>query len=87
MKASALEILLARLYTDETALKQFLANPEEYAAQADLDDADIAAVKHMDLTGLQMAAASYAAKRKQHWQPRLPIYQPLINWLKTLWCL
>lgn len=84
MTSSSLEIFLARLYTDEVALQQFLIHPSEYASQAGLDNTEIAALSEMDFSGLKMAAASYAAKRKQHRQSRSPIYGPLLSWLKTL---
>ncbi|MES2355520.1 MAG: hypothetical protein V4568_14180 [Pseudomonadota bacterium] len=84
MKSSALEVFLARLYTDETTLQHFLENPHKHAMQTGLDEADIAALMHIDRVGLRMAATSYALKREQHKRPRYPIRQLLVNWLKAL---
>ena len=63
MSSPRLEALLARLYTDERALAQFLAHPRGAALAAGLDAADTAALAAAERDGLVMAARSFAAKR------------------------
>lgn len=77
MSSPLLETFLARLYTDQDALTGFLQNPEHAARCANLSEAEIAALKTADLTGLQMAAASYAAKRDGYRRRRQSIRQRL----------
>jgi hypothetical protein len=63
MSAAAVEILLARLYTDAKFRRDFLLDPEGVARAAGLDPAEAAAMEAMDRTGLAMAAESYRRKR------------------------
>ncbi len=63
MSSPRLEAFLARLYADEAALAQFLANPGAAALAAGLDAAEAAALAAVDRDGLVMAARSFAAKR------------------------
>jgi len=58
-----LEAFLARLYTEEAALAEFLRVPAETARVAGLDGAEVAALVGADRVGLVMAAASFRAKR------------------------
>jgi hypothetical protein len=88
MSSPALEILLARLYTDATLLERFIADPAAVAATAGLSDAEIVALIGSDLTGLRMAADSYAHKRARHRRPgRFPaswLGRRLRRW--RFWC-
>jgi pantoate kinase len=65
MSSPALEEFLARLYTDEPALAEFLRMPSETARAAGLNDAEVSALVGADHIGLVMAAASYCAKRER----------------------
>ena len=66
MSSARLEAFLARLYTDERALRAFLSSPASSARAAALDESEIAALVAVDRDGLVMAAQSFAAKRRQH---------------------
>ena len=70
MSSPALEEFLARLYTDEPALAEFLQMPTEAARAAGLSDAEVSALANADHIGLVMAAASFRAKREQRKSPR-----------------
>lgn len=65
MSSPALEEFLARLYTNEAALTEFLRMPAETARAAGLNDAEVSALVGADHIGLVMAAASYRAKRER----------------------
>jgi hypothetical protein len=65
MSSPALEEFLARLYTDEPALAEFLRMPAETARAAGLNNAEVSALVDSDHIGLVMAAASYRAKRER----------------------
>jgi pantoate kinase len=65
MSSPALEEFLARLYTDEPALAEFLRMPSKTARAAGLNDAEVSSLVHADHIGLVMAAASYCAKRER----------------------
>jgi hypothetical protein len=58
------EAFVARLYVDRTARQQFLADPHREAAAAGLSEDEIAAVVRIDRVGLELAAASFAQKRR-----------------------
>jgi 2-hydroxychromene-2-carboxylate isomerase len=60
-----MEAFLARLYTDEVALAEFLRMPSETARAAGLNDVEVSALVGADHIGLVMAAASYRAKRER----------------------
>ena len=78
MSSPLLEEFLARLYTDEPALAEFLRMPAETARAAGLNDAEVSALVGADHIGIVMAAASYRAKRERrkvqyrlwHWPRR-----------------
>lgn len=63
MSSPRLEAFLARLYTDEAALAQFLADPRAAALAAGLDVGEAAEFVAADRDGLVIAARSFAAKR------------------------
>jgi hypothetical protein len=63
MSAAAVETLLARLYTDDDLLRDFLRDPAGVARGAGLDEREAAGMAAMDRAGLEMAAASYSRKR------------------------
>lgn len=66
MNAGALEVFLARLYSDAALLSAFMQAPEAVARQAGLDEPGVAALLAIDREGLSMAAHSYARKRDSH---------------------
>jgi len=63
MSSPALETYLARLYTDDTVREAFLLAPHAQALLHGLSPQEADAMAAMDRVGLQMAAASYRAKR------------------------
>ncbi|MDC8760376.1 hypothetical protein [Janthinobacterium fluminis] len=63
MSSPALETFLARLYTDEALRLAFLDDPHGEAQRHGLPAHDVAALLAIDRIGLQMAAASFTAKR------------------------
>jgi 2-hydroxychromene-2-carboxylate isomerase len=65
MSSRALEGFLARLYTDESSLAEFLRRPAEIARAAGLNDAEVLALEGADHVGLVMAARSFRAKRRR----------------------
>lgn len=63
------EAFLARLYTDAELRARFLADPAGEARRAGLDEASARRLAAIDRAGLELAAASFAAKReKKHSQ-------------------
>jgi hypothetical protein len=66
MSSPALETLLARLYTDDALRDAFLREPRAQALLQGLSPQEADAMASMDRVGLQMAAASYRAKRSAH---------------------
>jgi len=66
VNAAALEVFLARLYTDEPLRAAFLAEPAGVARRAGLDEDAVQALARIDRDGLRLAADSYAAKRAAH---------------------
>jgi len=66
MNARALEAFLARLYTDETMRRAFLARPLIVARAAGLDEEAVQRLARIDREGLVLAAESYARKRAAH---------------------
>ena len=65
MSSPTLEGFLARLYTDQSTLSEFLRRPAEIARAAGLSDAEVMALEGADHVGLVMAARSCHAKRQQ----------------------
>jgi hypothetical protein len=65
MSSPALEGFLARLYTDESTLAEFLRRPAEIARAAGLSDAEVLALDDADHVGLVMATRSFRAKRQR----------------------
>jgi len=64
MSAAALEILLARIYTDETFRRAFLADPVGVARSAGCDGEEAARMAAVDREGLDLAVESYHRKRQ-----------------------
>jgi hypothetical protein len=60
----AFEAFLARIYVDDGARARFLQDPAGEAARAGLAPDEIAALERIDREGLELAAASIAAKRR-----------------------
>lgn len=79
MSSPALEGFLARLYTDEATLAEFLRRPAETARAAGLSDAEVLALEGADHVGLVMAARSCHAKRQQRRNLRA------LSWLFSGW--
>ena len=63
MSSPALEAYLARLYTDDALRHAFLLAPRAQALLHGLSAREADAMAAIDRVGLQMAAASYRAKR------------------------
>lgn len=66
MNAPAIEVFLARLYTDDALRGRFLAAPADVARGAGLDDDAVQALLRIDRQGLELAAESYSHKRTAH---------------------
>ena len=58
------EALLASLYVDRAARERWLADPDGEGRRAGLDEAARDAVRTLDRPGLELAAASFAHKRR-----------------------
>jgi hypothetical protein len=61
--AAALEILLARLYSDPNEVEKFLIDRRDYAIAAGLAMDQLPAIQEIDAATLRFAARSYARKR------------------------
>ena len=59
------ERFVARLYVDTIARERFLADPNREAGAAGLTDDEIAAAVRIDRVGLELAAASFALKKRR----------------------
>jgi len=79
MSSPALEGFLARLYSDQSTLSEFLRRPAEIARAAGLSDAEVMALEGADHVGLVMAARSFGAKRQQQRKLRA------LSWLFSGW--
>lgn len=75
MSATLLEAFLARLYVDAEARANFKANPRAEAKKAGLSDEQCTALENLDWIGLEMAARSFAKKRRMKRRP---------NWFAAL---
>ena len=64
MSAKRFEAFLALLYVDLDARVRFRANPLVEAKNFGLSNAECKALENMDWVGLEMAARSFAKKRK-----------------------
>jgi len=85
MTTPRFEHFLAQLYVDEEARRRFVSDPRAAAAAAGLDAGEINALEKVDLTGLELAARSYAFKRAGN--PRLernrfPMVAALLRFLR-----
>lgn len=70
MTTPRFEAFLARLYTDESFRNRFLQNGQEAAGEFGLGKAEIEDLESIDLTGLELAAESFA--RKRLWKEKHP---------------
>jgi hypothetical protein len=72
---SKLEAFLARVYVDSAARARFLANPVQEALDAGLPPEDAAALAKIKAVPLELAARSFASKRrsKRHERARTPV--------------
>ena len=84
MSSPALATYLARLYTDDAVLDAFLLAPRAQALLHGLSPQEADAMAAMDRVGLQMAAASYRAKRAGHGSRATPA-QPWWRRLLAAW--
>lgn len=88
MSSPALETRLAKLYTDDALREAFLRAPHAQALLHGLSPQEAEAMAAIDRIGLQMAAASYQAKRagraahgsqpkaaRRWWQRLLPAWR------------
>ena len=66
MTASRLETFLARIYVDDAAREQFLADPRGEAMRAGLCSDEIEHLVNIDRDGLEMFAHSLQHKKLQH---------------------
>jgi hypothetical protein len=64
MSARAFEAFLTRIYVDASARARFKTDPRAEARRAGLSDEECAALKNTDWVGLEMAARSFAYKRR-----------------------
>ena len=64
MSARELEGFLARIYVDGSARAAFKANPRGEGRRAGLSDEECAALENTDWVSLEMAAHSFAHKRR-----------------------
>jgi hypothetical protein len=64
MSARSFEAFLTRIYVDADARAHFKANPRAEAQRAGLSEEECAAVENLDWMGLEMAARSFAHKRR-----------------------
>jgi len=64
MSARAFEAFLTRIYVDAAARARFKANPRAEARRAGLSYEECAALEDTDWVGLEMAARSFARKRR-----------------------
>ena len=64
MSARQFEAFLARIYVDASAREAFRANPRSEALRAGLSPEECAAVEEMDWIDLEIAARSFAHKRR-----------------------
>ena len=69
----AFESFLARLYVDGSARARFLADPRGEAAAAGLVGDEISAAVEIDRVGLELAARSFAHKRRRQTKPAHPV--------------
>ncbi|PHV29005.1 hypothetical protein CSQ93_07550 [Janthinobacterium sp. BJB426] len=84
MSTPALETYLARLYTDDVLRAAFLLDPHAQALLHGLSPQEAEAMAAIDRVGLQMAAASYRAKRSAHGSRATPA-QPWWRRLLAAW--
>jgi uncharacterized protein len=80
----ALETFLARLYVDTDFREYFMGNAEHVTNTAGLNEEEARALCKIDRVGLQMAAASYAAKRAGHHRKHRSLWQSVRHSLDQL---
>jgi len=61
--SAAVEVFLARLYTDAGLREAFIADPAAVARREGFGGSELEALAATDLVGLRLAAESYARKR------------------------
>ena len=68
MSARKFESFLTRIYVDAGARARFKQNPRAEAQRAGLSEAECTALEKADFVGLEMAARSFAYKRRMKQQ-------------------
>lgn len=68
MSARAFESFLARIYVDAGTRARFKKNPRAEAQRAGLSEEECTALENTDFVGLEMAARSFACKRRMKQQ-------------------
>jgi hypothetical protein len=71
MSSPRFEAFLATLYVDADTRQRFLADPHATAREAGLDAGEVDALARIDRVGLELAAGSFAAKRRPRSRPHL----------------
>lgn len=70
MSSPSLEKFLASIYVDPETRRRFLSDPRGEAARAGLTEDQCEKLARIDRVGLEMAATSFARKRRQKSQLR-----------------
>jgi hypothetical protein len=83
MSAQRLEVFLARIYVDEGARARFRSDPEREARAAGLSEEEIGSLGSIDWDALELAARSFANKRRQ--KRRRGLYRRLTKGLSAMW--
>lgn len=82
MSAQNMEALLARLYVDAAARARFQADPHGEARKAGLTEEECRSLEKMDWVGVEMAAHSFAVKKRRR---RLGNLRRLSRAFSRLW--
>jgi hypothetical protein len=69
LTTTQLEAFLARLYVDSESRAHFKADPRAEARKAGLSEEQCTALENLDWIGLEMAARSFAKKRRLKHRP------------------
>ena len=78
------EAFVARLYVDEGLRRRFLADARGEATRAGLSPNEILAAERIDRTGLELAAANFANKRRHAAHRLRSRWRPICAWASGL---
>jgi hypothetical protein len=86
MSARAFEAFLTRIYVHAGARARFRASPRAEARRAGLSEDECASLENLDWAGLEMAARSFADKRRRKLKKNrvLPFRDRLRQFLRIL---